>query len=123
MLALSFEFNICLGFTSTILTPIIGKLEEPIPLCVIWAFSIIGLYTIFKIGPRNESAMKMNDSVDQSLLSIIKDNNDSAVSFKGNLSSILINDKLVKKRILKQWQIKTNRTLDQDDSYQEMATL
>ena len=76
---------------------------------------------MIKIGPKNESALKMNDSVDQSLLSMIKDNNDSAVSFKGNLSSILIDDKLVKKKIIKQWQIKADRTLDHDDSYQEMV--
>ena len=53
-------------------------------------------------------------SMDKTLLSMIKGENETAQSFRGNLSSILLDNKMVRKKVLAQWQLNKDGEEDSD---------
>jgi len=68
---------------------------------------------VLKIGGLKKRQNLMQ-SMDKTLLSMIKGENETAQSFRGNLSSILLDNKMVRKKVLAQWQLNKDGEEDSD---------
>lgn len=112
----SFELNMCSGQLMTLASPILAKLPEPTPTLVYWFCIFLAMFMTYRVSQtRAPKAQTVFAEIEKSVLSIIKDEGNSE-SFRGNLSSVLVDTKTLKKRALDLWQQEKKGHDDDEDS-------
>lgn len=80
-------------------------MEEPIPSIFITSLCIFAVLIMFTLGKPKFGLKDLQETIEQTLMSIIYSQDDGQISdIKGNMSSMVVDQKYVRGRLAAQWQ-------------------
>jgi hypothetical protein len=119
LLASAYEINLCIAAGSTMIIPVVAKMPHPIPTTYICMSGLLIISFVVQIGPRKKKVEPFLN-MEMSVLSVIKDINESQsqnsfAGFKGNLSSVIMDNNFLKQKIGQKWHV-GEESSDQEDN-------
>jgi len=88
--------------------PVLAKAPEPLPTILFLVFGTVCIISLCKIGPRKQEKKKdtIIDKIEHTILSMIDESQaegNSFGGFKANLSSVILDNKYIQKKVHSKW--------------------